>query len=95
MRVERLVIAILGSALGWALWKLYRGKLREMWHRVKDQLPLQWRPKSPKDCPLCQADALGLTDHIWTVEEVLRKPLVTPLGGSSVSRTSGCAAFAT
>jgi transposase-like protein len=56
MRVERLMIMLLGGALVWTLWKLYRGKLRKMWRRVKDQLPRQWRPKCPEDCPLCQVE---------------------------------------
>jgi hypothetical protein len=53
MRVERLLIMLLGGALVWALWKLYRGKLRKMWQRVKDHHPRQRHPKSPKDCPHC------------------------------------------
>jgi hypothetical protein len=56
MRVERLMIMLLGGALVWALWKLYRGKARKLWQRVKDQMPRQWQPKSPEDCPLCQAE---------------------------------------
>ena len=28
----------------------------EWWQRVKDQLPRHWQPKSPEDCPLCQAE---------------------------------------
>ncbi len=56
MRLERLIIVVLSCALGWALWKLHRGKVRRWWQRVKDQLPRQWRPKSPEDCALCQAE---------------------------------------
>ena len=56
MRVERLMIMLLGGALVWALWKLNRGKLRKMWRRVKDRMPWQWRPKSPEDYPLCQTE---------------------------------------
>jgi len=56
MRLERLLIVLLSGGLAWALWKLYRGKVRRWWRRVKDHMPRQWRPKSPEDCPLCQAE---------------------------------------
>lgn len=56
MRIERLIIMVLGGILIWALWKLYKGKVRKLWQRVKDRMPRQWRPKSPEDCPWCQEE---------------------------------------
>ncbi len=61
MRIERLIIVVLGGLLLWALWKLYKGKVREMWQQVKDHMPRQWRPKSPEDCPWCQDELEILT----------------------------------
>ncbi len=42
MRIERLIIMLLGGLLIWALWKIYKGKVRKMWQRVKDHMPRQW-----------------------------------------------------
>ncbi len=39
VRIERLVILLLGIALLRAWWKLYRGKVKRWWQRVKDHLP--------------------------------------------------------
>ena len=61
MRIERLIILVLGGILLWALWKLYKGKVRKLWQRVKDHMPRQWRPKSPADCPWCQDELEILT----------------------------------
>jgi transposase-like protein len=72
MRIERLVIMVLGGLLIWALWKLYKGKVRKMWQRVKDHMPRQWRPKSPADCPWCQEEIEILA--------VPSPPDVTPYG---------------
>jgi hypothetical protein len=56
VRIERLIIVLLGVALVRAWWKLYKGKVKRWLKRTKDRLPRHWRPKSPDDCPLCQAD---------------------------------------
>ena len=52
MRVERLMIMLLGGTLVWALWKLSRCKLRKMWWRVKDLCPDSGDPKTLK-IPCC------------------------------------------
>ena len=57
VRVERLVIVLLGIVLLRAWWKLYKGKVKRWLKRTKDHLPRHWRPKSPDDCPLCQIEA--------------------------------------
>ena len=72
MRIERLIILVLGGLLFWALWPLYKGKMRKMWQRVKDRMPRQWRPKSPEDCPWCQDELEILT--------IPNPPDVTPYG---------------
>ena len=56
VRIERLIILLLGLALLHAWWKLYRGKVKRWWKRTKDHLPRHWRPKSPDDCPHCLAE---------------------------------------
>ena len=57
VRIERLVIVLMGIALLRAWWKLYKGKVKRWLTRAKDHLPRHWRPKSPDDCPLCLAEA--------------------------------------
>jgi len=57
VRIERLIIVVLGIALLRAWWKLYKGKVKRWLKRAKDHLPRHWRPKSPDDCPLCQTEA--------------------------------------
>ena len=57
VRIERLIIVLLGIALLRAWWKLYKGKVKRWLKRVKDHLPRHWRPKSPDACPLCQVEA--------------------------------------
>jgi transposase-like protein len=54
VRIERLIIMLLGVALLQAWWKLYRGKVKRWWKRTKDRMPRHWQPKSPADCPRCQ-----------------------------------------
>jgi hypothetical protein len=54
VRIERLIIVLLGGALLQAWWKLYRGKVKWWWKRTKDRMPRHWQPKSPTDCPRCQ-----------------------------------------
>jgi hypothetical protein len=54
VRIERLIIVLLGGALLQARWKLYRGKVKRWWKRTKDRMPRHWQPKSPTDCPRCQ-----------------------------------------
>jgi transposase-like protein/IS1 family transposase len=78
MRIERLIIILLGGLLAWALWKLYKGKVHKMWQRVKDHMPRQWRPKSPEDCPWCQDELEILV--------VPSQPEVTPYGEVKSSR---------
>lgn len=56
VRIERLVILLLGMTLLRAWWKLYRGKVKCWWKRIKDHLPRHWQPKSPADCPLCRGE---------------------------------------
>ena len=57
VRIERVIILVLGMALLKALWKLHRNKVKQWWKGVKDRLPRHWRPKSPADCPSCQLEA--------------------------------------
>jgi hypothetical protein len=39
VRIERLIIVLLGIALLRAWWKLYKGKVKRWLKRVKDHLP--------------------------------------------------------
>lgn len=57
MRIERVIILVLGLALMQAWWKLHRSKVKRWWTGVKDRLPRHWRPKSPTDCPNCRLEA--------------------------------------
>ncbi len=56
MRIERLILIVVGIALLRAGWKLYRGRGKHWWKRTKDQVPRHWRAKSPDDCPRCQVE---------------------------------------
>lgn len=64
MRIERWIILLLGMALVQAWWKPVRRRMRRWWQRTKEQLPRHWHPKSPKDCPLCQAEAVRITEPV-------------------------------
>ena len=57
VRIERLIIVLLGIALLRVWWEIYRGKMKQWPKRAKDHLPGHWSPKSPDDCPLCQVEA--------------------------------------
>ena len=70
MRIERWIILILGIALLRAWWKPYRRRIQRWWKRTKDQLPRQWHPKSPEDCPLCQAEVAGITEPVFDIQAV-------------------------
>jgi transposase-like protein len=90
MRIERLILLVLGGLLIWALWKVYKGKVRKMWRRVKDHMPRQWRPKSPTECAWCQDELEILT--------IPKQPDVTPYcqqksprGGKKTVTTHGFA----
>ncbi len=69
VRIERLIILLLGIALLRAWWKLHKGKVKRWWKRTRDHLPRHWRPKSPDDCSLCQEEA-----HIEPPVEPLAQP---------------------
>ena len=56
MRIERLIMMVLGIALLRAWWQLYRRRIKGWWKRTKDHLPRHWQPKSPADCPRCQSE---------------------------------------
>jgi hypothetical protein len=55
IRVEHLIIACLVYALLRMMWKQQRRRLKKLWKKVKKGPPRRWQPKSPKDCPSCQA----------------------------------------
>ena len=44
VRIERVVIRMLGMALVQAWWKLPRSKVKRWWKGVKDRLPRNWQP---------------------------------------------------
>ncbi len=56
MRLLRCAKSSLGIALLRAWWRLYRRRVKRWWKRTKDRLPRHWQPKSPDDCPRCQAE---------------------------------------
>jgi hypothetical protein len=56
IRIEHLIIACrLVYVLVRMLWKQHRRQLEKLWKKVKRGPPRRWQPKSPKDCPDCQA----------------------------------------
>jgi len=57
VRIEQVIILVLGMALVQACWRLHRSKVQRWWRGVKDRLPRHWRPKSPADCPSCRLKA--------------------------------------
>lgn len=70
-------------------WRCYYHFIRP-YETLRDRTP---------DIPQTQRDrtpamAAGLTDHIWTVEEVLHLPLLTRLGGSRAAGSSACVPLA-
>jgi transposase-like protein len=54
VKLETLVILVLGGVLLRLWWKGNRRRLGRFLHRWKAHLPRRWRPKSPDACPLCQ-----------------------------------------
>jgi hypothetical protein len=36
-------------------WRRYKRRFQAWWQGAKTRLPRQWKPKSPLDCPCCQA----------------------------------------
>jgi hypothetical protein len=68
-------------------WRCYYHFIRPH-ETLRDQTP--GIPRAQRD--RTPAMAAGLTDHIWTVEEVLRLPLLTRLDGSHAAGSSACAA---
>jgi hypothetical protein len=54
-RIEHIPIFFLLIALLFSLWRIYIPKFKKLQQRLKLYLPRKWKPKSPKDCPGCQA----------------------------------------
>jgi hypothetical protein len=65
-------------------WRCYYHFIRPH-ETLRDQSP--GIPRAQRD--RTPAMAAGLTDHVWTVEEVLRLPLLTCLSGPHVAGSSG------
>lgn len=78
VRIERLVILLLSRALLQAGWKLYRGKVKHWWKRVKDRLSRHWRPKSRKIVPclkkLPTRDGYGVSTYLTPRTTALSSP---------------------
>jgi hypothetical protein len=55
IRIEHLIIVCLVYFLLRMLWKQHHRRLGKLWKRAKRGPPRRWQPKSPKDCPACQA----------------------------------------
>jgi IS1 family transposase/transposase-like protein len=53
--IEKLLIVGLVILVIRYWWQVNRGWLRRWWKQTKDRLPRHWHPKSPHDCPHCQA----------------------------------------
>ena len=64
VRIERLIIVLLGLALLRAWWKLYKGKVKRWLKRTKDHMPRHWPPKSQSQ----------VHDHAHVMGEALRPP---------------------
>jgi transposase-like protein/IS1 family transposase len=55
MKLETLVILVLGGVLLRVWWQSNRRRLSRFLHRWKTHLPRRWHPKTPEACPHCQA----------------------------------------
>jgi len=55
---------------------------RPYYHWIRPHQTLTERVSGEKPRPRTPAMALGLTDHVWTVEEFLHTPILTPLARS-------------
>jgi len=55
IRFEHFLIIVTSTALLLSLWQIYKPKIKKLRQRFKLYLPRKWKPKSPKDCPGCQA----------------------------------------
>ena len=61
---------------------------RTYYHWIRPHQTLSGRVSDGKPRPRTPAMVLGLTDHVWTVEEFLHTPILTPLarkGGVAVA----------
>jgi IS1 family transposase len=59
---------------------------RADYHWIRPHQTLNVRVSGEKPRPRTPAMALGLTDHLWTIEEFLHTPLLTPLARSDPAR---------
>jgi len=79
VRIERVIIVMLGLALAQTWWKLQRSKVKRWWKGIKDRLPRHWRPKSPVDCPKCQMEA-------WNAEQADPRERLAPYRSGKSTR---------
>ncbi len=57
MKLETLLIGLLGSVLLAMYWKRYRRRIKGWLSRFKERLPRRWHPKTPEACPHCRGGA--------------------------------------
>lgn len=53
--LDLVIIVVLLAWLAKLWWHIHRRQVKSWWKRTKDRLPRHWKPKSPDDCPHCQA----------------------------------------
>jgi transposase-like protein len=61
VRLETLIILVLGGVLLRVWWQGNRRRLVRLLHQCKARLPRRWHPKTPEACPHCQASAGGVS----------------------------------
>ncbi len=55
IRIEHILIFALYFASLFSLWQTNKENIKELRVQIKSYLPRKWKPKSPKDCPICQS----------------------------------------
>jgi hypothetical protein len=60
MKLETLVILVLGGVLLRLWWQSNRRRLSRFLHRWKAHLPRRWHPKTSEACPLCKVHSNGV-----------------------------------
>ena len=54
-RIEHILIFVLSFVVLFSIWRIYKPKIKKLQQKIKLYLSRKWKPKSPKDCPNCQA----------------------------------------
>ncbi len=88
--IETILLLCLSMLVIRYWWQVNRGRWRRWWKRTKDRLSRHWHPKSPHDCPYCQA---GVKLQVARVNQDVRpwREQKSRRGAKKYIRTQGLA----